>query len=399
MAYANNPQERLRGPERMDTRSRLDALRRDIQQQHPEQDAVAVANSIRLQRRPGQRGYVNERVRQYFGPDALQRIHGAVGRMEQTLDDPQRGLRARLDTLNFPPAQHQAIEKIMNALTQDGPDTVGQRARATYLTTRHMPRDTEGNRVARYSVHMGSARRGVERYPSEDPRSGIRRNQEWLREIGRNATPEQQMFLHQLINTMNEYAMRVDSRQVYMHDYRHMRHTTPIREKGRQLGRLGVVIAGGAAATITGVMSLFSGNLSITPFLYSGLAMYAANPHLLDGRARRGAVQAGRVVNWQGFRQYQPQGPEWAGIVDQINSGNTEVRTFLRRPTNETGAAVLDTLAPAGSVSEGTRQTLRTMIERGDFATFAQRIRGVRDSDARELVHDYVERGAVRYAA
>jgi hypothetical protein len=399
-------QERLRGPERLSPRQRLDTLQRQVQEQHPEEDAVAAANTLELEPRARRRRgifstvnrnrYVNERVKKYFGSGAIERIGGAVARMEQAVDGP-RGLRARLDALSqtdpFPAAQEQAIDKMLTALTQQGPEGVGgpRNKNAFYLTTRGRKEN------ARYSVNLGYADRGSLSYAEPDPRYGIRRNQAYLREIAKTASPEQRLFLQQMIATMDEFAMRIDSRKVHMHDYRNRNHNTPVREQGRRLGRLGVLIASGAAATLTGVMSIFSGNLSATPFLYSGVALYAANPNLLDGRARRGAVQAGRLLRWNRFQAYRPQGEEWASIIERIGQGSPEVKKFLRAPTGEPGLALLDALAPQESTPRAVRTQLQKMIQSGDFPGFAARIRGVRDPDAKELVRSYVQQGAARF--
>ena len=413
MAFANRPSpEFQRGPENMDTRRQLDDLSLQIRQQHPEEDVVAVTNAARVKRRPNaglifpSNRIYDGRMQKYFGQGALKRIEGAVGRMEQLLEgaDGKGGLHAQFDAINagsdpFPAAQAQAIEKMMAALTQPGPDTVGGRNKgAQYLNMSRHGKDANGEPIARYTVNLGSPAKSSEKYASADPRAGLRRNQAFLAEIGRTASPEKALFLRKLMTAMEEYATRVDSRKVAVHDYVRGKKMTPIREEGRALSRLGVVLTSGAAAVLTGIMSVFSGNVSLTPFLYGGLAMYAANPNLLEGRARRSVLQANQLLNSNTVRTYRPEGEQWARVVEQIQQGSPEVKKFLQKQNDVTGDMVLDALAPEGT-SPIVRDQLKKMLASGEFRGFAHKVLAVRDPDARELVRNYIELGATKHAA
>ncbi len=369
----------MQGPEALQ-RPMMGALtpQQQFAMQFPAESAVGIINS----------GLARERIQAYHTNEAVQRIKQITDFMEQSIERPQ-GIRQRLNALQLPPQVEQTVEEILDRLVQHGPEEVGGEPNPLMV---YMRQDGSGANTT-YRV---DARR-------------IAQDKRYLEMLVGSMPPEQAEVIRSVIELLDTYGWQSDPHTMAYQQYNTMRADSPVNQATRSGARFLGVVGGGALAVLNGIISYRTGNASIAPFLYGALALYAANPNILEGRAMHvareanDAVSALRQNNLAG--QFGVQGTEWGRFAEEAMTGTTitpEIRQLLQRLqrgqplTEEQMEQLNETLIPETASGE-MRSSLFRMINSGRMLPFLSSLGRVRDTDAQELVQNYITQGAWRF--
>jgi hypothetical protein len=380
-------------------------LRSALEQQNPVEHAAATALA------KAENPRLLEASAREYREGSHSRMQDAVKQAQNIIE--QGGLRTRLQAAQFPEVTEKELEKILDTLTEEGPDTYSGKR----------------NPKMRYAMVIGNSKKGTLEYcPNAE---AIREDQDYLQRLLKGASQAQQGVLREMIRTLEEYS-RFDPRAMQEYDINTDRKNSYSRKAMRKMGKMSALIVLTALAVLSGVMSLFQRKFSAAPFLYAGLALLLVRPDLLKGKARVAVKEANLVLQPQAnspftalASQYGIEGNAWEEIVASLLPGvqrEEAVQSFLKKTYGKLGAqekqifadamknpqilentkeplksdfterlAVLDTLAPAGSKA---REGLAAMIADGKFKQFSDGLQWAQLKESQQLVAQYVREGA-----
>lgn len=176
------------------------------------------------------------------------------------------------------------------------------------------------------------------------------------------------------------------------------------------MARLAGIIVAGSAAVLTGILAIGRRDGFKAPLLYAGIAGLLAYPEIrrtfFGSTAENALAQVDATVNTRDFkenvRRYDISGQTWSTFAEDVMHSSGTTASFLKelsrhppdtaymRPKVE---EYVQEMMPAG----GAREQLRAMIMNKHFPAFAQRLMAARDSDAQEVVLEYIGRGAWQF--
>lgn len=346
--------------------------------QFPAESAVGIINT----------GQMQNRIHAYGAVEALQRIQQVTQFMERTIESPG-GVRQQMENLRLPPQVEQTIGEILDRLVQHGPEEVGGTPNPLMV---YMHQEGRGTSTTYYV----NARR-------------IAQDKRYLEMLMSSMPPQQQAVLQSIVQLLDTYGWQSDPHRMAYHQYNEERANTPVNRGLRNGMRFMGLVGGGALALLNGVISYRTGNISMAPFLYGALALYSANPNILEGRAMHVAREANEAVgalqrnNLAG--RFGMQGTEWSNFAEDAMNGSMltpETRQLLQRlqrgeTLTQDEIDTLDTALIPPTASTGMRSNLYRMINNSQMLPLLTAFGRVRDMDARELVQNYLLHGAWRY--
>lgn len=370
------------GPEGIDPRERawLSGLPPDMRDawEHPSQHAVQNVRTYGPE-------WLRNRAGVYQTQTVLNNINGTVDQLSPWLQQ----LGQQLPDSQLPATISEEIGNILNRLGQRGPSVVGG----------------EHNRDAQYLIQEG---RGEQTQYTVNSSRIMRdvRMLDSLRQTVRD--PRQAQYLESLSDTLQGYGWSIDPMRMAVQQYNDMNNQSPLQQ-GTMYGlRFGTVLIAGTLAVINGIVSWKQDSPSVAPWLYAGMALFAANPSLLSGKAQRIANEANLAISGMRSeaqaRRFDVRGGHWAEFAQHVMEGGIDPETMrlLRQADNrvlpeEGQAELLEHIAPEASTPADVRTGLADMLSSGRLPAFLRNLRGVRSEDARQLVSRYINDGAWRY--
>jgi hypothetical protein len=347
----------------------------------PEQHAIEAINR-------GGPQWLRQRAHDYRTTDVLQAIHATTQRMMPMVEG-RSGLRSALPSLQFPPVITREIDAILGRMTQQAPNVVGgqRNKQALYLTQAGKGTSTE------YSVDAARISRDTQFIDSM---------------LMGKLPPEQRNYLQTIRSALTSYGWSIDPQQMAVQEYNDARGKSRLNQGLRYGLRFGTVLGAGTMAVVNGIISWRQNIPSAAPWLYGGLAMFAADPSLLNGKALRVANQANTAVaaleREGNARQFSMEGANWSTFAQQAMTGRFD-RSAMRqigwRQTNtvlpeDQRRRILAGIAPENTTPQDVRTGLDSMLAAGRLGPFLNAMRSVRTPDAQQLVARYIREGAWR---
>lgn len=320
-------------------------------------------------------------VHRYYREGALQRIHSVTDRMRQQ----EAPLTAAVVQADFPPAIATELTAIIRRLGQRGPETFGG------------PRNKDAVYLRQYGSN-DSIRYGPNAVALERDRQTL------LTVLAATTDPMQRRILDVLAAQLRDYGWSIDPQAMSMHEFNTVRSRSPMNRATYSGLRFATVVTTGGLAILNGIIAARAGVPSVAPFLYGGMALYAADPSILSGKARRVAGEANTAIHalqHRGIAAGQNmRGPEWAAFLERTMGNrlpSSTVRLLNERQTPEMQEQVFAALG-VPRTNARVRAGLSTLLAQNALAPLLTTLRSVRSPDAQALVAQYVREGAWRYA-
>lgn len=219
--------------------------------------------------------------------------------------------------------------------------------------------------------------------------------------------PDLQSDLHDLQRALGEYA-RVDPSLPM--DRWGLIKPNGGTEKVLGMARVAGIIAATAAAVFTGVLALARKEGFQAPLLYAGIAGLLASPELrrslFGSKADNLLAEIDTTVNSSAFkesvRDYNIAGTAWRSFAEDVmhNPGDTRklINVIQRHQvTSSHSTEAIDEYVRNAMPAGKEQDQLRAMIMDGRFPTFAARLMDTKNADARDVILEYIGRGAGRF--
>jgi len=234
---------------------------------------------------------------------------------------------------------------------------------------------------------------------------------ESLKVLQRNH-PELSADITAVMNSLHEYARR-DQRMGTREAYRENQNSYTSQALGH-MGKTAAFVACSFAATIMGGIMIINvirkrslKELSFAPFFYGGVALLLASKKTRDSvfgaKLSNALAPVDTALNKSGFtdmaRTYGMEGKEWRKVVESSMEKNPGRDALLKKIENKTATpADIDAHVAGITTDPGVRTTLRTMVSNGDYERLARIFSGIGEPEAKDMVGDYVEKGAWKFA-
>lgn len=223
----------------------------------------------------------------------------------------------------------------------------------------------------------------------------------------RKAHPEYEADLAEIERALSEYARPDPSLPA---DRWGLIQRNAGDQKVLGMAKYAAIIIAGFAAVTTGIIALGKREGFKAPLLYAAIAGLLAFPDMrraiFGSKAENVLAEVDGTVNARDFKEsvrtYDIAGDDWRSFADDVMHSPTETRQFLRdlsrhpvdSPLNkETIDDYVNTAMPEGPA----REQLRQMIMDKRFPVFAERLMLAKNEDARDVVLEYIGRGAGRF--
>lgn len=225
--------------------------------------------------------------------------------------------------------------------------------------------------------------------------------------------PELSAQIENVKTSLNEYARR-DERMV-AHDLAQRRRESFTTQALGKMGKTSAFLACTFAATLLGGVMFakmireksFKKGFSLAPLLYGGIAFFLASSSLraatLGTSGEKALAPLDKILNRSSFnalaKRYDMQGGSWSAVIEELASADAETTEFLAKLDSRTATQEdIDEYIAGRTGDPEVSDTLRTMVENGDYARLVAILRGAKDPQTLSVLSDYVKTGAWKYA-